>query len=78
MNGFYGKLRHIRFFSDGVLESAGFLASWQAIDQEEEEEEEEEHGSIPALSGDRGYLLTFPQGFVTTESAAPEKICLQV
>ena len=76
-----------RFYSDGHIESAGFMASWKVIDapdddDDEEEEEEEEtssSGSVTQTPSKRqGYLLTFPQSFTTSAETTPEDVCLQV
>ena len=49
-----------------MIETAGFLASWKAVDYEDEETNEVE-------TEDKGYLLTFPQTFATAETESEEE-----
>ncbi len=67
----------VRFVSDGVIETAGFLASWQAVDKPKKDNEEEEGGS-DVKSQDKGYLLTFPQTFTVSKESQSENVCLQL
>ena len=65
----------VQFYSDSVIQAAGFLASWVAIPKNNEAvtEENEVNENTP------GYVLSFPQSFTRENSDAPkENICLQL
>ena len=66
----------VQFYSDSVIQAAGFLASWKAIPKEEASlsKDDEKDGN-----GSPGYVLSFPQSFTLKNSDAPEEnICLQL
>ena len=65
----------VQFYSDSVIQAAGFLASWVAVpkDGETVTEENEVNENTP------GYVLSFPQSFTMENSDAPkENLCLQL
>ena len=65
----------VQFYSDSVIQAAGFLASWVAIRKDDETvtEDNEVNENTP------GYVLSFPQSFTRENSDAPkENICLQL
>eukprot|EP00095_Tigriopus_kingsejongensis_P009746 maker-scaffold1177_size57108-snap-gene-0.11 protein:Tk09746 transcript:maker-scaffold1177_size57108-snap-gene-0.11-mRNA-1 annotation:"alpha-2-macroglobiln splicing variant 1 precursor" len=66
-----GKNMSVQFYSDDVVNSAGFLASWKAVPESEEIAELK-----PNL--EKGYLLTFPQSFTTSKENLVENVCLQM
>ena len=53
--------------SDHTINAAGFLASWEEVEEEPEEENNEEQNE--------GYVLSFPQSFTI---ASEGKLCLQM
>lgn len=61
----------VQFYSDEAVTSAGFLASWKAIPVDQE---------IAELKPDlkKGYLLSFPQSFSTSDENLEENVCLQM
>ena len=59
----------VSFYSDGVITSVGFLASWRAVPLDFEEAAEGERKET--------YLLAFPQAFTKSAENAPENVCLQ-
>ncbi len=74
-----GNTATVEFYSDGVIQNVGFLASWLAVPAEEEGGEGTEEGETAEKEKDnRTYLLTFPQAFTKSAESDPENVCLQV
>ena len=66
----------VQFYSDSVIQAAGFLASWKAIPKNEALVEENEATNA---NGSPGYVLSFPQSFTMENTDSPkENICLQL
>ena len=64
----------VQFYSDSVIQAAGFLASWVAIPKDKDVTIETEN-----VENAPGYVLSFPQSFTRENSDAPkENICLQL
>ena len=57
----------VQLYSDNTINAAGFLASWQAVEEIEEPK-----------SSDEGYVLSFPQTFTVGSDTSKEKLCLQM
>merc|ERR1719411_80805 len=64
----------VQFYSDSVIQAAGFLASWVAIPKDKDVTEKTEDAENAP-----GYVLSFRQSFTRENSDAPEEnICLQL
>ena len=71
----------VQFYSDSVIQAAGFLASWISIPKSDSSPSTNENvideNGVPTEKP--GYVLSFPQSFTTENSDAPrENICLQL
>ena len=61
----------IQFYTDSAVDGAGFLASWEAIDEDTSED----------LFDDKtkqGYVLSFPQAFTVNAETKQDQLCLQM
>ena len=71
----------VQFYSDSVIQAAGFLASWISIPKSDSSPSTNENviDKDGVLTEKPGYVLSFPQSFTTENSDAPrENICLQL
>ena len=60
----------VQFYTDSAVDGAGFLASWEAIDEDTED-----------LFDDKtkqGYVLSFPQAFTVNAETKQDQLCLQM
>ena len=62
----------VQFYTDSAVDGAGFLASWEAIDEDTSEDD---------LFDDKtkqGYVLSFPQAFTVNAETKQDQLCLQM
>jgi hypothetical protein len=65
-----GNSMAVELKADHTVNAAGFLASWEAVPEDQENEDTKPTGE--------GYVLSFPQTFVTGSELEAGRLCLQM
>ena len=62
----------IQFYTDSAVDGAGFLASYESIDENVDTED------LFDENNKQGYVLSFPQAFTVNAETKQDQLCLQM